>query len=190
MLRASATPGQVDVDLNVQDSLPLHATLEVNNRYSANTAELRLIGEVSYDNLIQSNQSLSIQYQTAPQDSAEAKIWSVSYVIPTQSGLVWALYAVRSDSNIAAVGDLDVIGDGSIYGLRLIDPLPSSNPSFYHNFTAGIDYKDFKLLQRFVSERGKIVPSRITAVSAKKQRELAQAIKRARFLGLLPYVIR
>jgi len=53
-----------------------------------------------------------------------------------------------------------------------------------------IDYKDVKLLQRFVSERGKIVPSRITAVSAKKQRELAQAIKRARFLGMLPYVIR
>ena len=52
-----------------------------------------------------------------------------------------------------------------------------------------IDYKDTKLLQRYVSERGKIVPSRITAVSAKKQRELAKAIKRARFLGLLPYVI-
>ena len=51
-----------------------------------------------------------------------------------------------------------------------------------------IDYKDVKLLQRYVSERGKIVPSRITAVSAKKQRELAQAIKRARFLALLPYV--
>lgn len=50
-----------------------------------------------------------------------------------------------------------------------------------------IDYKDVRLLQRFVSERGKIVPSRITAVSAKKQRELAQAIKRARFLALLPY---
>ncbi|HWE99111.1 MAG TPA: 30S ribosomal protein S18 [Caulobacteraceae bacterium] len=53
-----------------------------------------------------------------------------------------------------------------------------------------IDYKDVKLLQRYVSERGKIVPSRITAVSAKKQRELAQAIKRARFLALLPHVVR
>jgi small subunit ribosomal protein S18 len=53
-----------------------------------------------------------------------------------------------------------------------------------------IDYKDVKLLQRFVSERGKIVPSRITAVSSKKQRLLAQAIKRARFLGLLPYVLK
>lgn len=53
-----------------------------------------------------------------------------------------------------------------------------------------IDYKDVRLLGRYVSERGKIVPSRITAVSAPKQRELARAIKRARFLGLLPYVIK
>jgi len=51
-----------------------------------------------------------------------------------------------------------------------------------------IDYKDVKTLSRYTSERGKIVPSRITAVSAKKQRELARAIKRARFLGLMPYV--
>ena len=53
-----------------------------------------------------------------------------------------------------------------------------------------IDYKDVKLLQRYISERGKIVPSRITAVSAKKQRELAKAIKRARHLGLLPYIVK
>jgi small subunit ribosomal protein S18 len=53
-----------------------------------------------------------------------------------------------------------------------------------------IDYKDVRLLQRYISERGKIVPSRITAVSAKKQRELSTAIKRSRFLGLLPFVIR
>jgi small subunit ribosomal protein S18 len=53
-----------------------------------------------------------------------------------------------------------------------------------------IDYRDVKLLQRYISERGKIVPSRITAVSAKKQRELARAIKRARFLALLPYAVK
>ena len=52
-----------------------------------------------------------------------------------------------------------------------------------------IDYKDVRLLSRFLSEKGKIVPSRITAVSAKKQRELAVAIKRARFLALLPYTV-
>lgn len=51
-----------------------------------------------------------------------------------------------------------------------------------------IDYKDMKLLLRFVSERGKILPSRITSVCHKKQRSLATAIKRARNLALLPFV--
>jgi len=76
--------------------------------------------------------------------------------------------------------------------------LPSRRPFFRRRKSdpfAGsgapkIDYKDVRLLQRYISERGKIVPSRITAVSAKNQRKLAQAIKRARFLGLLPYLIK
>jgi small subunit ribosomal protein S18 len=59
---------------------------------------------------------------------------------------------------------------------------------FAHADAPPIDYKDIKLLQRFVSERGKIVPRRITAVTAKEQRALARAIKRARQLALLPYV--
>jgi small subunit ribosomal protein S18 len=53
-----------------------------------------------------------------------------------------------------------------------------------------VDYKNVKLLQKYISERGKMIPSRITSVSAKKQRELAVAVKRARFLGLLPYLQR
>jgi small subunit ribosomal protein S18 len=50
-----------------------------------------------------------------------------------------------------------------------------------------IDYKDTKLLQRYISERGKIVPSRITGTKARYQRQLSTAIKRARYLALLPY---
>ena len=53
-----------------------------------------------------------------------------------------------------------------------------------------IDYKDIKTLTKFISERGKIIPSRISAVSAKKQRELSKAIKRARYIGLMPYVVK
>ena len=51
-----------------------------------------------------------------------------------------------------------------------------------------IDYKDVKLLSRYVTERGKIIPSRISSISTIKQRELSKAIKRARFLALMPYV--
>ena len=50
-----------------------------------------------------------------------------------------------------------------------------------------IDYKDIKLLSRYVSEKGKMIPSRITNVSSKKQKELSKAIKRARFLSLMSY---
>ena len=50
-----------------------------------------------------------------------------------------------------------------------------------------IDYKDVKMLLRFISEKGKITPSRITNVSSKKQKVLAKAIKRARFLALMSY---
>ena len=52
-----------------------------------------------------------------------------------------------------------------------------------------IDYKDIDLLNRFITDRGKIIPKRNSGVSAKYQRMLAQAIKRARYIGLLPYCI-
>ncbi|MFO8004565.1 30S ribosomal protein S18 [Thioalkalivibrio sp.] len=61
----------------------------------------------------------------------------------------------------------------------------------YCRFTAEgieyIDYKDLNLLRNFITETGKIVPSRVTGTSAKYQRQLATAVKRARFLALLPY---
>ncbi len=59
---------------------------------------------------------------------------------------------------------------------------------FTQNKVKYIDYKDVKLLQKYVSEQGKIIPKRITGTSSKYQRELAIAIKRARHMALLPYV--
>jgi len=144
VLKASETPGRVDVDLRVNDKLPLHATVEVDNHYIANTTHLRTSGEIEYDNLFQRNHTLSFQYQIAPERPGDAEIWSASYVAPTRGDLIWALYAVHSNSNIGAVGDLSVIGKGNIYGLRLITPLPTPSRDFYHSFTGGVDYKDFK----------------------------------------------
>ncbi|WP_018996132.1 30S ribosomal protein S18 [Hirschia maritima] len=79
-----------------------------------------------------------------------------------------------------------------------ISNIPSRRPfgrrrkvcPFSGDAAPAIDYKDVKLLQRYVSEKGKIVPARITAVSQKKQRRLSQAIKRARHLALLPYAVK
>ena len=51
-----------------------------------------------------------------------------------------------------------------------------------------VDYKDVDLLKRFISERSKILPRRVTGTSAKNQRKVATAIKRARVMGLLPFV--
>ena len=73
------------------------------------------------------------------------------------------------------------MGGGRFFGRR--KSCPFSGPK-----APKIDYKDVRLLGRFISERGKIVPSRISGVCAKKQRLLQNAIKRARFLALLPYV--
>ena len=75
------------------------------------------------------------------------------------------------------------MGTKPFFRRRKSDPFEGDN-------APKIDYKDTRLLQRYVSERGKIVPARITAVGAKIQRALARAIKRARFLALLPYAVR
>jgi small subunit ribosomal protein S18 len=65
---------------------------------------------------------------------------------------------------------------------------PQRTCPFKGKNASAIDYKDIKLLSKFITERGRIMPRRITFVSADKQRELATAIKRARFLALMPYV--
>lgn len=65
------------------------------------------------------------------------------------------------------------------YFRRRVSPLKPDEP---------IDYKDVDLLRKFITERGKILPRRITGLTAKQQRQLTQAIKRARILALLPYI--
>lgn len=67
------------------------------------------------------------------------------------------------------------------YFRRRVSPIQPEEP---------IDYKDVDLLRKFITERGKILPRRITGLTAKQQRDLTSAIKRARALALLPYVNR
>ncbi len=66
-LRAGVTPGTVDVDLNVEDKVPFHASVELNNRQSPNTTPTRITATAHYDNLWQRGDSFSFTYQIAPQ---------------------------------------------------------------------------------------------------------------------------
>jgi len=143
VLRPARTPGSVDVDLTVEDRSPLHASIELTNRYSANTSTLRTSASLRYDNLWQRDHSLTLGMQTAPQDPSEVQVISASYLLPLAgSDRLLSLYAVRSKSDVASVGTLNVLGDATIYGARLIVPLPAADGAF-HSLALGIDHKRF-----------------------------------------------
>ena len=143
ILRPGRTPGTVEVELKVKDQLPLHGGLEINDRYGENTTRWRALGSVSYSNLWQRGHSLNIQYQTAPKKTEEVQVWSGTYLfrLPQSQSMV-AIYAVDSTSNTATLGDLNVIGNGNIYGLRWITPWRDGDGQS-NSISLGVDYKDF-----------------------------------------------
>ena len=143
VMKAGKTFGTVDVDLKVEDTLPLHASLELNDRYSQDTTRLRMGGMVRYDNLWQREHSLSVNFLTSPEDTEEVKVLSANYLMRfDESDILLALYGVRSKSSVATVGGINILGDGTIFGARFIKPLPTVD-NYYHSISFGLDYKDF-----------------------------------------------
>ncbi|MBX9676923.1 MAG: BamA/TamA family outer membrane protein [Methylotenera sp.] len=143
VLRAGKTFGTVEVDLKVEDTLPLHANLELNNRYSRDTTKPRLGGTIKYDNLWQREHSLSLNFLVSPENTDEVQVLSANYLWRFDtSDILLALYGVRSKSNVATVGGVNILGDGTILGARLIKPLPNLD-NYFHSISLGIDYKDF-----------------------------------------------
>lgn len=146
VLRAGDTPGTLEVDLKVKDSLPLHGRVELNGRNTSSTSLLRLVSSLHYDNLWQKMHSASLMYQVSPQNSDEVDVWAGTYVMPVPStDAKLAFYAVSSSSSaqIASAGALSVVGIGNIYGARIIKPLPGLD-DYFQSLTLGVDYKDFK----------------------------------------------
>lgn len=143
VLRAGALPGTVDVDLQVQDKLPLHASLELNNEQSIDTSPLRLAGNVTYDNLWQRGDSATVDFQLAPENPNDATVISGSYLfrIPDSPLSILASY-LHSNSNVSTVGNTDVVGRGDVAGVRLLIPL-AAGEGFVHSLSAGFDYKHF-----------------------------------------------
>ena len=143
VMKAGKVFGTVDVDLKVEDTLPVHASLELNDRYSRDTTRLRLGGMIRYDNLWQRDHSLSLNFLISPENIDEVKVISANYLMRFDSSdLLLALYGVKSKSSVATVGGINILGDGTILGARLIKPLPSLD-NYYHSLSLGLDYKDF-----------------------------------------------
>ena len=142
VLRAGVEPGTVDIDLNVEDKLPLHGSLELNNRYSADTTPLRLNGSISYGNLFQLGHTGGLSFQLAPQNPDDAKVFSGYYLARVSDGVSLMIQGTKQNSDVSTLGGAAVGGRGEIVGLRALYDLPSSD-KFYQNLSLGIDYKNF-----------------------------------------------
>jgi hemolysin activation/secretion protein len=146
-------PGTIDVELKVEDHLPLHGYLELSNRASHDTSELRLNAVLRYDNLWQKEHSIALQYQTAPLKPKEVQVAGFSYVLPSplHNDHQLALYGIWSDSKTAFGDGFNVVGKGQIFGVRYIVPLPPYK-LYAHNITLGLDYKHFNQSIGFTKE--------------------------------------
>ena len=152
--------GLTDVDIKVEDQLPLHGNLELNDRSTHNTSDLRLNTMLRYDNLWQRDHSLSAQFQASPENMGQVKMYALSYTLPTpwDADHQIAVYGVKSDSNSAVFGQgLLINGKGSILGVRYVIPL-APYATYTHNLTVGFDYKDFRDSTNFVTGGGATTP--------------------------------
>ena len=144
IMRAGVTPGTVETELKVDDKLPLFGSVEINNRAAADTKPLRLTATARYENLFQLDHSIALSFSTAPQDTAESRVLSINYTIPGADQAAWVGYFVNSDSNVAALGDVNVLGKGRTFGLRYVRPVTNAAADETHSISLGLDYKDMK----------------------------------------------
>lgn len=147
VLRAGKTPGKVEVDLEVEDHLPVHGSIDFNNRYSANTTHYRLGMSLRYDNLWQAGHSLGLTALLAPERPSDTRVMALSYTVPVNKDML-SLYAVRSRSALASLpgaSALGTLGDSDIFGLRWIMPLRNAGiEGFYHTLSLGVDWKEMR----------------------------------------------
>lgn len=145
VLKPGKKLGTIDVEFKVKDKLPLHGTLELNNRSTHDTTDLRANAMLRYDNLWQKEHSIVLQYQTAPEEPDEVQLITGSYTLPSpfNDDHVLTLYGLSSDSDTATAEGITVLGEGFIVGFRYMANLPPLE-SYLHDLSVGVDYKEFE----------------------------------------------
>ncbi len=141
--KAGASPGTIDAEIRVRDQFPLHATFELNNDNSPNTKPLRLSGSARYTDLWRAGHTVTVGFVLAPARKRDSSIVSARYSAPLFD-TPWTLvaYGYRSNSDVAALGGTNVLGNGYQISGRAIYKLPTSKAD--HGFSIGLDYKNFK----------------------------------------------
>jgi len=146
IVKPGKSPGTVDIDLKVSDTLPVSASLEVNNDHSQNTSVLRTLPSVSYSNLWQLGHSFTATAVLAPENLDDSEVFSANYMAPIW-GTPWNVmaYGYYSNSNVATLGGTNALGKGYGIGVRGILGLPQISDfglgEFAETFTFGADFK-------------------------------------------------
>jgi hemolysin activation/secretion protein len=142
-LKPGMEAGTVDIDLKVEDKSPLHGSLELNNRYSADTTQLRLNAAISYANLFQLGHTLGVNLQVAPENTDDALVYSAFYLARVSDKTSLLFQATKQDSDISTLGGAAVAGKGETLGMRALVDLPTGE-NFHQSFNIGIDHKSFE----------------------------------------------
>jgi hemolysin activation/secretion protein len=144
VLRAGPVPGTVDLGLKVNDHLPFHGSIELNNQYTPDTKPLRATVSLTYANAFAEMDSLSAQYQDTPQQPGQVGVFAASYAVhPLGDGIRPSLYFIDSNSSVSTIGTVGVLGKGELGGVRLAVPL-RTNEASTQQLTFGVDYKHFR----------------------------------------------
>ncbi|MEO5688086.1 MAG: POTRA domain-containing protein [Burkholderiaceae bacterium] len=158
LLRPGKLPGTTEVDLQVEDELPLHGGVEVNNGHAPNTTALRTTASLRYANLFQRGHTAGMQVQVSPQDTSQVKVFVGTYSMPLDGGTL-LLSAVKSDSAGYVGAGIGVFGRGKVFGARYVLPLNSDKPTeLQQSLTLGVDHKDSDQSLTFADGTGSDTP--------------------------------
>ena len=144
LLRPGVRPGTMEVELAVEDELPLHGNVELNNRQSPDTSLLRLEAGLRYTNLFQKQHSAGLNYVVSPEKPDEVSVLAGFYSAPLSATRSLSAFIQHSNSNIASAVGSNVVGKGTTLGARLSFtlPQPAGIANFFHSLSLGADFKD------------------------------------------------
>lgn len=168
LLRPGTRPGTMEVELAVEDELPLHGNIELNNRQSLGTTESRLEAGIRYGNLFQKQHSAGLNYVISPEKTNEVSVIAGFYSAPLSATRSLSAFIQSSNSNIASAVGSSVVGKGTTIGARMSItlPQPAGISNLFHSISLGMDFKDLAEAQNTLGADTKNTPLRYTPLVA------------------------